>query len=110
MYTGFSFNQQTGDIESQVLDVEPAKDGKITVNNQVFAEQQDGSYKQIIDARTPEFVSLEKTTVDGKDVYTGFTLDTAGNLQSQVLDVTPMTDGRIIVNNQVFEEQPDGTF
>ena len=102
VYTGFSFNQQTGDIESQVLDVEPAKDGKITVNNQVFAEQQDGSYKQIIDARTPEFVSLEKTTVDGKDVYTGFTLDTAGNLQSQVLDVTPMTDGRIIVNNQVF--------
>ena len=110
VFTGFSFNKQTGAIESQVLDIEPAKDGKITINNQVFEEQEDGSYKQIIDARTPQFVSLEKTTVDGKDVYTGFTIDNAGNIQTQVLDVTPTTDGRITVNNQVFEEQEDGTF
>ena len=110
VYTGFSFNQKTGDIESQVLDIEPAKDGRITINNQVFEEQQDGSYKQIIDAREPQFLSIEKSTVDGKDVFTGFTLDTAGNIKSQVLDVAPMQDGRIIINNQVFEEQEDGTF
>jgi len=104
-----------GNYESRPIPgIVPDENDQIILNNQLYTRTGPNEpYTLSVDARDPEkpqFISLEKSTVDGKDVFTGFSFDTDGNIQTQVLDVEPAQDGKITINNQVFEEQEDGSW
>ncbi len=98
----------------EIEGVVPDENDQIILNNQLYTRTSPNEpYVLSVDARDkekPQFISLEKSTVNGKDVFTGFSFDTDGNIQTQVLDVEPAQDGKITLNGQVFEEQEDGSW